>query len=218
MSKLPPPSPTHTHTRARARTFFLIVAWCALKLFQRKIKLKDATFYIPDDITAYNDYTNFISEANLAISGRDLLLNVHGQAPTPQRTELGYLISKSQLVDRSYKIASTSTRSILFLWGILKNFVNKNGYGKRCFDFWLHRRGIHIFSYRVRFYQLFWRTFRLSNAFNFRTLICPRRWPFLSDHYGFLLTRLNFQERLIFAIKDNSRCGDWPVRFAIIIK
>lgn len=65
-----------------------------------------------DDITAYNDYTNFISEANRAISGRDLLLNIHGQAPTPQRTELGYLISKSQLVDRSYKIASTSTRSV----------------------------------------------------------------------------------------------------------
>ena len=122
MSKLPPPSPTHTHTRARARTFFLIVAWCALKLFQRKIKLKDATFYIPDDITAYNDYTNFISEANLAISGRDLLLNIHGQAPTPQRTELGYLISKSQLVDRSYKIASTSTRSVGEYW---KNMLTR---------------------------------------------------------------------------------------------
>ena len=121
MSKLPPPSPTHTHTRARANTF-LIVAWCALKLFQRKIKLKDATFNIPDDITAYKDYTNFISEANLAISGRDLLLNIHGQAPTPQRTELGYLISKSQLVDRSYKIASTSTRSVGEYW---KNMLTR---------------------------------------------------------------------------------------------
>ena len=86
-----------------------------------------------DDITAYNDYTNFISEANRAISGRDLLLNIHGQAPTPQRTELGYLISKSQLVDRSYKIASTSLYQKR--WGILKKYVNKNGYGKRCFDF-----------------------------------------------------------------------------------
>ena len=63
--------------------------------------MQNATFNIPDAIAAYNDYTNFISEPNLATSGHNLLPNIHGQAYTPQRTKLGYLISKSQLVDRS---------------------------------------------------------------------------------------------------------------------
>ena len=72
-------------------------------------EINEATLNIPDAIT-------LICKANLAISGRGLLLDIHGQVHTPQRTELGYHISKFQLVDRSYKIASTSIRSLEGYW------------------------------------------------------------------------------------------------------
>ena len=79
-------------------------------------EINEATFNVPDAITAYQDYTNFIGKAKLAISGRGLLLDIHGQAHKPERTELGYLISKIKLVVRSYSIQSSSIRSLGEFW------------------------------------------------------------------------------------------------------
>ena len=75
-------------------------------------EINEATLNIPDAITAYNDYTNFISQAKLAIPGRGFLLDIHGQTHQPERTELGYLISKLRLVRKSYNMKYTSIRSL----------------------------------------------------------------------------------------------------------
>ena len=79
-------------------------------------EINEATLNIPDAITAYNDYTNFISQAKLAIPGRGFLLDIHGQTHQPERTELGYLISKLRLVRKSYNMKNTSIRSLGEYW------------------------------------------------------------------------------------------------------
>ena len=79
-------------------------------------EINEATLNIPDAITAYNDYTNFISQAKLAIPGRGFLLDIHGQTHQPERTELGYLISKLRLVRKSYNMKYTSIRSLGEYW------------------------------------------------------------------------------------------------------
>ena len=63
-------------------------------------EINEASLNIPDAITAYNDYTNFIHNAKSAISGPGLLLDIHSQAHKPsggEWIELGYDITRSRL-------------------------------------------------------------------------------------------------------------------------
>ena len=52
----------------------------------------------------------------MAIPGRGFLLDIHGQTHQPERTELGYLISKLRLVRKSYNMKYTSIRSLGEYW------------------------------------------------------------------------------------------------------
>ncbi|KAJ7386626.1 hypothetical protein OS493_008777 [Desmophyllum pertusum] len=78
--------------------------------------IHEATFLIPDAIIAHQDYNNFISQARSAITGRGLLLDIHGQSHLPERTELGYLISGYNLNKGVYNIDESSIRSLGKHW------------------------------------------------------------------------------------------------------
>jgi len=94
-------------------------------------EINEATFNVPDAITAYQDYTNFINQARSAVSGPGFLLDVHGQTHTPARTELGYAIPGSRLDSGSYTISRSSIRSLGQYWCgndnvCFKDFVQGN--------------------------------------------------------------------------------------------
>lgn len=76
-------------------------------------EINESTLNVPDAITAYHNYTNFINKAKSAISGRGLLLDVHGHGHTLQRTELGYLISGSNLDSGNYDASGSSIKSLV---------------------------------------------------------------------------------------------------------
>ena len=63
-------------------------------------EVNQATFNIPDAVTACYDYENFIKQAQMAIAGPGLLLDIHGQKHLPpggEWIELGYLLSSKSL-------------------------------------------------------------------------------------------------------------------------
>ncbi|XP_022783766.1 uncharacterized protein LOC111324472 [Stylophora pistillata] len=110
-------------------------------------EINEATLNVPDAITAYNDYANFISQAKLAISGsgsgRGFLLDIHGQTHQPPRTELGYLISKSKLVQKSYNVVGTSIRNLGEYWcgsnnACFQDFVQ----GNRSLGYFVNQEGL----------------------------------------------------------------------------
>lgn len=89
-------------------------------LHRRKLdtnrEINEATFNVPDAITAYQDYAKFIGKAKSAISGRGLLLDIRGHSHDHGLTELGYLISKTKLADRTYRMKYSSIRSLGEFW------------------------------------------------------------------------------------------------------
>lgn len=94
-------------------------------------EINEATFNVPDAITAYQDYTNFIKQSRLAISGPGFLLDIHGQTHKPARTELGYVISGRRLDIGIYSINGSSLRSLGQIWcgndnACFKDFVQGN--------------------------------------------------------------------------------------------
>jgi len=78
-------------------------------------EVNESTLNVPDAIKAYQDYTNFIRKAWLAINitGRGLLLDIHGHVHPLQRTELGYLIFGSKLDTGEYSVESTSVKNLV---------------------------------------------------------------------------------------------------------
>lgn len=94
-------------------------------------EINEATFNVPDAITAYQDCTSFIDKARLAISGPGFHLDIHGQTHTPARTELGYVISGSKLDSGVYSIGESSIRNLGQYWCgndniCFKDFVQGN--------------------------------------------------------------------------------------------
>lgn len=94
-------------------------------------EINEATFNVPDARTAYHDFTSFINKARSAISGRGLLLDLHGQANKIQRTQLGYLIHRSNLDRGDYCIADSCIRSLGKFWcgsanSCFKDFIHGN--------------------------------------------------------------------------------------------
>ena len=94
-------------------------------------EIHEATLDIPDAIKAYRNYTNFITQAQSAITGRGLLLDIHGQRHVPARTELGYLISRYRLNNTDYSISQSSIRSLGEHWcgsddACFKDFIQGN--------------------------------------------------------------------------------------------
>ena len=94
-------------------------------------EMDEATFHVPDAITAYQNYTNFINKARLSISGRGFLLDIHGHAHTSKRTELGYLIYGSKLDSGIHSIADSSIRRLGQYWcgsdnACFKDFIQGN--------------------------------------------------------------------------------------------
>ncbi|KAJ7339554.1 hypothetical protein OS493_005954 [Desmophyllum pertusum] len=91
----------------------------------------EATFNISDAIKAYQDYSGFIAQAKSSITGRGLLLDIHGQGHAPPRTELGYLISRYRLNNKRYSIRQSSIRSLGEQWcgsddACFKDFIQGN--------------------------------------------------------------------------------------------
>ena len=91
----------------------------------------EATFKITDAIKAYQDYSGFIAQAKSSITGRGLLLDIHGQGHAPARTELGYLISRYRLNNGGYSIRQSSIRSLGEQWcgsddACFKDFIQGN--------------------------------------------------------------------------------------------
>ncbi|KAJ7386624.1 hypothetical protein OS493_008775 [Desmophyllum pertusum] len=103
----------------------------------------EATFQVPDAIIAYQFYNYFISQARSAITGRGLLLDIHGQAHKPERTELGYLISRNNLNNGRYSVEQTSIRSLGERWcgrdnTCFKDFIH----GNRSLGYFMNQQGL----------------------------------------------------------------------------
>ena len=96
---------------------------------------------------AYQDYNNFICKARSAISGisgRGLLLDIHGSADQEQRTELGYLVHSKYLDSENYSKDVTSIRSLGGHWcednnDCFKNFIC----GNRSLGHFMNLEGLH---------------------------------------------------------------------------
>ncbi|KAJ7386625.1 hypothetical protein OS493_008776 [Desmophyllum pertusum] len=105
--------------------------------------IHEATFLIPDAIIAYQDYNNFISQARSAITGRGLLLDIHGQSHLPERTELGYLISRNNLNNGRYSVEQTSIRSLGERWcGTNKACFKELILGDRSLGYFMNQQGL----------------------------------------------------------------------------
>ena len=105
--------------------------------------IEEATFHVPDAIKAYQDYNKFISQARSAITGRGLLLDIHGQAHKPERTELGYLISRLNLNKGVYSMEQTSIRNLGKHWcgsdnACFKDFIH----GNRSLGYFMNQHGL----------------------------------------------------------------------------
>ncbi|KAJ7386627.1 hypothetical protein OS493_008778 [Desmophyllum pertusum] len=78
--------------------------------------IHEATFHVPDAIKAYKDYNDFISQARSAITGRGLLLDIHGYAGKLPKTKLGYLVGAENLNCGNYVKEVTSIRNLGKHW------------------------------------------------------------------------------------------------------
>ena len=118
--KPPHPSPATNQYSTIIRNFCIVLGlrphFVYTRLKRRKLdanrEIHEATFDVPDAMKAYQDYHGFISQAKWAITGRGLLLDIHGQAHKPERTELGYLISRNNLNSGTFSLEETSIRSL----------------------------------------------------------------------------------------------------------
>lgn len=108
-------------------------------------EINEATLDVPDAIVAYQNYTRFIEKAKASISGRGLLLDIHGHRH--QRTQLGYLISKARLKSGDYRAEDTSIKSLVQQWCVegededvpcFKNFI----IGDRSLGYFLDQEGV----------------------------------------------------------------------------
>ena len=80
-------------------------------------EINQATLNVPDAIQVYQDYTGFIGKAKSAISGRGLLLDVHGyERHKLERIQLGYLINRSNLEQENYRIEDATSRNLGKFW------------------------------------------------------------------------------------------------------
>lgn len=107
-------------------------------------EINEATFNVSDAIKAYQDYNNFICKARSAISGRGLLLDIHGSADQEQRTELGYLVHSKHLDSGNYSKDVTSIRSLGRHWcgnddDCFKDFIR----GNRSLGHFMNLEGLH---------------------------------------------------------------------------
>lgn len=75
----------------------LIVNSLHRKKFDGNREINEATFNIPEAVTAFNEFHGFIEKARLKIHDAGLVIDMHGQTHTKGWNELGYLISKSTL-------------------------------------------------------------------------------------------------------------------------
>lgn len=69
-------------------------------------------------VNAWNAFHNYIEDAKTAanVNGEVLVLDIHGNAHSPQRTELGYLISKNQFTTNYSTLGNlTSGSSIRYM-------------------------------------------------------------------------------------------------------
>ncbi|KAJ7383208.1 hypothetical protein OS493_030009 [Desmophyllum pertusum] len=105
--------------------------------------IEEATFHVPDAIKAYQDYNKFISQARSAITGRGLLLDIHGQAHKPERTELATFISRLNLNKGVYSMEQTSIRNLGKHWcgsdnACFKDFIH----GNRSLGYFMNQHGL----------------------------------------------------------------------------
>ena len=107
-------------------------------------EINEATCNVSDAIKAYQDYNNFICKARSAISGRGLLLDIHGSADKKQRTLLGYLVQRKHLKSENYSRNITSIRSLGRHWcgdnnECFKTFIC----GNRSLGHFMNLEGLH---------------------------------------------------------------------------
>ena len=77
----------------------------------------------------------------LAVHG--LLLDIHGQSHLPERTELGYLISRNNLNNGRYSVEQTSIRSLGERWcGTNKACFKELILGDRSLGYFMNQQGL----------------------------------------------------------------------------
>ena len=106
-------------------------------------EINEATLNVPDARTAYHDFTSFINKAKSAMSGHGLLLDVHGHARKIQRTQLGYLLHKINLIRGDYSVTESSVKSLGKFWcgsanSCFKDFIQ----GNRSLGHFLNEEGL----------------------------------------------------------------------------
>lgn len=107
-------------------------------------EINQATLNIPDAIQVYRDFTGFIVKARSAISGRGLLLDVHGyERKKPQRIQLGYGIDRSNLDRDNYRIEDSTVRNLGRFWCGSDNYCFKDFiHGNRSLGHLLNQEGL----------------------------------------------------------------------------
>ncbi|CAD5125004.1 DgyrCDS13244 [Dimorphilus gyrociliatus] len=90
----------------------MIVSELRRKKMDPNREVNEATFGDPLATQVYNDFHNFINQAKNAISGDGLLIDMHGQTHPEEWIELGYLISRYQLVNNIWIPSISSIRAL----------------------------------------------------------------------------------------------------------
>ena len=90
-------------------------------------EINQATLNIPDAIQVYRDFMGFIAKARSAISGRGLLLDVHGyERKKLEWIQLGYFIERSNLDRDDCRIQGSSVRNLGKFWCGSDNYCFKD--------------------------------------------------------------------------------------------
>lgn len=71
----------------------------------------EACLNVPEAMTAYNEFHEFLSQAKVAVEN-GLLLDIHGHTHTEELVELGYLVSNQELRKGNYHPDKSSIRSL----------------------------------------------------------------------------------------------------------